>query len=120
MSSLLRSTLLLLILHTEIVAAAISLSVTPQVFPCGEAILVSYSYTGSETLPLTLFLKGQLSLVSSASIVLPNPPARSAVVDFSWAPSGCESPGSWFFFIQDGAYFATSSNNAPVSIKAVG
>jgi hypothetical protein len=107
-----------LLLHSA--AASIWLSISPQIFPCGEAVTASYSYTSSEALPLTLFLKGQLSLLSSASIVLPNPPARNVVVDFSWTPSGCEDPGSWFFFIQDYAYFATSSNNAPVSIKPVG
>jgi len=109
-------------LFLQLAAASISLSISPQVFPCGEAVTASYSYT-DETFfpPLTLFLKGKLSFVSSSSIMLPTPPARNTVATFSWTPSGCEDPGSWFFFIQDNAWVSvTYSNNVDVTIKPVG
>ena len=107
-------------IHT-VSSTSLSLSIEPKTFPCGASITASYSYSGAvPTLPLTLYLKGSLSAFSSSSITLPNPSAPDDVTSFSFNTLNCDSPGSWYFFIQDHAYFVTSSNNAAVTIKAAG
>jgi hypothetical protein len=104
-----------------VTAGTLSLSLSPSNFPCGDSINVFYSYSGSGiTFPLKLYLKGQLSVFSSAEVTLPTPSLPDQTVTFQWSPTGCESPGNWFFFIQDNAIFTISSNNAPVTIQSTG
>jgi hypothetical protein len=104
-----------------VTAGTLSLSISPSNFPCGDSIDVFYSYSGSGiTFPLKLYLKGQLSVFSSAEVTLPTPSLPDQTVTFQWSPTGCESPGNWFFFIQDNAIFTISSNNAPVTIQSTG
>ena len=57
----------------ELVTASIFLSVEPLIFPCGDTITVTYSYTVTPTLPLYFYLKGNLAFTYSKKWELPNP-----------------------------------------------
>lgn len=109
---------LLPFLLPSLATAIISLEVTPTTFFCGDTVTLTYSATGDQTNPLTVYLKGQLSLYSSASSILPDTPLDGQSYTATWQPSGCDASGTWFFFIQD--YYGTSSNSAYVTIAPYG
>lgn len=107
------------LLLSRLVAASILLDVRPTTFFCGDAVTLTYSAT-SVTAPLTVYLKGRLSVYSSDSARLPSIPLTGQGYEVQWTPSNCGSAGSWFLFVQDASYYPASSNSAYVTIAPPG